>query len=142
MSGLQSAIAAVETTSDKTSYMYPDFPAENPSKHELKEWLDMFKDDLITGGFGPVLRGELPRECVKLVDRALITVPADASAAVLANAENAKIRAFNDANKLERESIEREYKSRLGAKIAKALKPKARLRLNSLKIGNRSRSYR
>ena len=66
-----------------------------------------------------------------------LTVPADASAAVLANAENAKIAAYNDANKLERESITREYKSRLGAKISKALKPKARLRLDTLKNGNK-----
>ena len=75
MSGLSSAIASAETASDKTSF--PDFPAENPSKHELKEWLDVFKDDLITAGFGPVLRGETPRECAKLVDRVPLTVPSD-----------------------------------------------------------------
>ena len=134
MSGLASAIASAETASDKTSF--PDFPAENPSKHELKEWLDVFKDDLITAGFGPVLRGETPRECAKLVDRVPLTLPSEPAAAVVAAAENAKIDAFNKANQLERESVVREYHSRLGAKIAKALKPMARLRLDGLKTAH------
>ena len=98
MSGFEIIIASAETTSDQTSF--PDFPGENPDKKELKEWLDVFKDDLITAGFGPVLRGESPRECVKLVDRSLVTVPSDPSAAVIAGAENSKIAAFNNANKL------------------------------------------
>ena len=80
MSGLANVIASVETSSDKTSF--PDFPAENPERQELKEWLDVFKDDLVTVGFGPILRGESPRECVKLVDRTLLPVPADPAAAV------------------------------------------------------------
>ena len=46
MRGFEIAIASAETTSDKTSF--PDFPGENPDKKELKEWLDVFKDDLET----------------------------------------------------------------------------------------------
>ena len=123
----------MESTSDN-AHAFPDFPAENPAKHELKEWLDVFKDALITGGFGLILRGELPRECVKMVDRIHLAVPGeDGVAKITALSENAKIDAFNEGNKLERESIVREYKARLGARISKALKLKARLRLGMLK---------
>ena len=128
------SIASAEAASDKTSF--PEFPAENPSKYQLKEWLDTYKDDLINIGYGPVLRGESPRECAKLVDRAKLTLPTDPSAAVIAAAENAKIDAFNTANQIERDSIEREYRSRLGAKLAKSLKSKARLRLDGLKTSH------
>ena len=47
------SIASAEAASDKTSF--PEFPAENPSKYQLKEWLDTYKDDLINIGYGPVL---------------------------------------------------------------------------------------
>ena len=60
MLGLYSPVMA-STESIISDSAFPDFPAENPDKHELKEWLDVFKDALITAGFGLTLRGELPR---------------------------------------------------------------------------------
>ena len=96
----------METTSDN-AHAFPDFLAENPSKYELKEWLDVFKQALITGGFGLILRGELPRECVKIVDRVQLAVPGeDGVAKIQALSENAKIDAYNEGNKLEGNKLE------------------------------------
>ena len=50
MLGLYSPVMA-STESMISDSAFPDFPAENPSKRELKEWLDVFKDALITAGF-------------------------------------------------------------------------------------------
>ena len=68
MLGLYSPIMA-STESMISDSAFPDFPAENPDKHELKEWLDAFKDALNTAGFGLTLRGEPPRECANKIDR-------------------------------------------------------------------------
>ena len=51
MLGLHSPVMA-STESIISDNSFPDFPAENPDKHELKDWLDVFKDALITAGFG------------------------------------------------------------------------------------------
>ena len=117
---------------------FPYFPAETPSKHDLKEWLDVFKDALITAGFGLTLRGEPPRECAKIVDRMPLPVPGeDGVAKIIALSENSKIDAFNEGNRQRRESIMCEYNARLGARISKALKPNAHLRLSMLKMAHK-----
>ena len=112
MLGLYSPVMA-STESMISDSAFPDFPAENPSKHELKEWLDVFKDALITAGFGLTLRGEPPRECANKVDRILLPVPGeDGVAKISALSENSKIAAYNAGNKIERDTIMREYKAR------------------------------
>ena len=80
-------------------------------------------------------RGQIPYDIKKLIDRELRDVPATASEAVkeAAAAENERIKAANAMNKIEREEKLRELKMRMGAKIERALRPKASVKLDALK---------
>jgi hypothetical protein len=91
------------------------------------------KNSLVASGFSALIRGDVLRENVKLVDHTLLPVPTEVAAAAAVASENAKITARNLANQAERESNEREYKVRLDAKLMNSLLPKAKLRLEALR---------
>jgi hypothetical protein len=111
---------------------FPIFPKENPTREQYDLWVLHATNYLNNAGFSALLRGDMLRETTKLADRTRLPVPSDAAAIAAVGAENAKIDSINAANKAERESIEREYKVRLDAKLTLALLPKAKLRLSAL----------
>jgi hypothetical protein len=86
---------------------------ENPTREEYDQWLLLAKNSLVASGFSALIRGDVLRENVKLVDHTLLPVPTEVAAAAAVASENAKITARNLANQAERESNEREYKVRL-----------------------------
>ena len=111
---------------------FPDYPGENPTKSVIIAWCDTWQDDLTGIGCSAPLRGELPHEIKKLVDRRLLPVPADAALAVSVTNENARITDLNAANEIERQDKLREIQNRVAGKLKRALRPKAPLLLKAL----------
>ena len=122
--------ASADVNSEKGSMAV--FPAENPTRVQHEQWLEVTKPWLTSNGFSALVRGDTLRKNIKLVDRVRLAVPSDAAAAASVAAENAKIDAHNKSNALERVSNENEYKVRHDAFITAALLPKAKLRLKAL----------
>ena len=52
------ADAAEKSGSGKPAFS--DFPEENPSQMKLKEWIESYGADLVSVGFGAIMRNELP----------------------------------------------------------------------------------
>ena len=123
----------VKTTVDSA---FPEYPDQNATKLQLVAWHMKFKSDLIASGFGSLLRNETPREALRLVDRPLLTVPADGVGKVTAEAENAKIVHQNEVNAAERFAILTEYKTRLASKLRNAMYNKALHRLEALEAAH------
>ena len=129
------ADAADKSGSGKPAFL--DFPEENPSQMKLKEWIESYGADLVSVGFGAVMRNEVPREAAKYIDRPTIpdlvgTAASDAAAVASLAAKNADREHQNAVNKIERDGIINEYKTRLAGKLARSLRPRAQLRLEEL----------
>ena len=84
---------------------WPEYPGEKPRKNELKKWIQTWSDLMQQSGYGPLLRGEVPYDLLKLQPRELLPVP-DASepgyAAILS--KNADIAHANKVNEVELEA--------------------------------------
>ena len=51
---------AVGTAAVLSDRGFPEFPDENPSKQDLKAWLEAWDDDLTAAGYGAVSRNQIP----------------------------------------------------------------------------------
>ena len=128
------ATALTEDSADASSRektALREFPAENPTQSQLEDWLRDTRAALTTRGYNPLMRGDVLRENVTLVDQVLIPVPADPSAAVMANAKNAEITAKNTANERARNANIREYKARMEGYLTQAMRPRLRSEVRS-----------
>ena len=114
------------------SAAFPVYPDHNASKLDKAAWFQKFRSDLVAAGFGCLLRKETPREAIKLVDRALLTVPADEAAAAAVNIKNEEIKHQNIVNAVERLAITNEYCTRMASKLSDALTPNSLSLLESL----------
>ena len=127
----EAAAAAVSGSGGKTSW--PDYPGERPQKDALLKWTQAWTDDITSIGFAPLLRGEDPYELSKLAPRELIpAVAADAPSFAAIVSKNADIAHSNAINAKEREARLLEMKSRMGGKIARAMRSTAPIKLKSL----------
>ena len=111
---------------------FPVYPDHNASKLDRQAWFQKFRSDLIAAGFGCLLRKETPREAIKLVDRAMLPVPADPAAKAAVDIKNDEIKHMNTINAIERLAIENEYCTRMASKLSDALTPNALALLESL----------
>ena len=118
--------AAADNSVNSASSAFPEHPDANATKLQLVAWTSKFQNDLTNAGFGCMLRKEPPRETLKLVDRALLTVPSDQALRTQIEMKNEDIRHQNAINEAERISIVNEYKTRMAAKIDKSLRPMVR----------------
>ena len=50
----------------KSSFVLPPFPAEEPTRAQLEEWLDAAGPILRQAGCGPAMRGEHPPHLIAL----------------------------------------------------------------------------
>ena len=50
----------------KSSFVLPSFPAEEPTRAQLEEWVDEAGPILRQAGFGPAMRGEHPPHLIAL----------------------------------------------------------------------------
>ena len=117
----------------KTSY--PDYPGEHPSKTLLNEWVDSWSEDLGSGGYSAVLRGELPFEIAKLAPRPPLDIPrsADPARKLHIEAANDRIVETNAINKTESDARLKEIKVRIASKIIHAMRRAAPIALDALK---------
>ena len=119
-----------DTEAERTAW--PAFPGENPNRLDLSTWVEAWRGDFTTAGYGAILRKDLPYDIKKLKERPLLAVPADAAVAVTVTAENEKIKYQNELIVVERNARIRELKTRMHAKLQKGMRDKARTRLEEL----------
>ena len=125
-------------TESPTKSSFPDYPEENPTKSAAIRWLDTWEDDLNSSGYAAIMRGELPHDVARLTDRELLDVPAAASDAATVSrrtaieSENARIEFTNKQNKAERIAKVTELKNRVAAKLKKAMRFTAPIKLQEL----------
>ena len=67
----------------------PDHPGERPTKVAHKKWATLWRAKLSQIGYSAVLRGDVPHDVKKLMDRSLIADPSGSNASIAA--ENARI---------------------------------------------------
>ena len=140
MSALEASIFVVDEAAavgggNKTDHGSPEYPREKPSRLELKQWLETWQDTLVSAGFGAVLRKETPYDLAKLKPKELEAAAesdSDATKAAIAS-ENRRIERENKANKVEYDARMRELQNRLAARLIKALRRKAPIKLKDLK---------
>ena len=117
------------------------FPCEQPTYKQVKQWLEKAADDLTQGQFGPALRGQIPQQLCHLTfkrDEGIIPLSDTARAAAgpmeLARYDQtvAKAKLDEQVRLKQLETGMLEYKNKLAAILAAALRPNAGLRLKKM----------
>ena len=117
------------------------FPCEHPTYKQASQWLEKAEDDLTQGPYGPALRGQVPPQLCHLTikrDDGIMDLPdearAKASPLELARYDQAiaKTRLDEQVRIRQLESGMADYKNKLAALLAAALRPNAGLRLKKM----------
>ena len=124
----------IPDTGNNGKASFPEYPGEKPTKLEQITWLDTWKDDLIAGGYGALLRKETPFALAKLLPKSMhdVTSVTDEARKFTLELDNARISSENARNKIEYDSRMVELKNGLASKLKKSLRAKAPLLLKTI----------
>ena len=122
---------------------WSDFPGEDPPRAKLRDWLDQWDDNLKSIGYNNLLIDRMLPALEELAPRPLLAedggrdaegnlIPLDPKSLATIIVENSRIKDLNARNAAKQVSHLNEYRSRLAARLQRALRPKAPILLKKL----------